>query len=151
MVQATLTNVRVEGLHARRRVQVEQDWQELNVSTHPTTTALQRRLLGYVACASAGLRPGERLLGSTEVLEAAFGVPKRLAADQVESGVSGLALALGAVLGEHSAETIAAALKAVPQKKAARWAQRWLGKTVQWLRRQFFGQPAVDQGVPVSG
>ena len=151
MVQATLTNVRVEGLHARRRVQVEQDWQELNVSTHPTTTALQRRLLGYVACASAGLRPGERLLGSTEVLEAAFGVPKRLAADQVESGVSGLALALGAVLGEHSAETIAAALKAVPQQQAARWAQRWLGQTVQWLRRQFVGQPAVDPGVPISG
>lgn len=151
LVQATLKAVRVEGLHARSRAQLEQDWQALHLSSHPTTTALKQRLLGYVACASAGLRPGERLLGSTEVLESAFAVHKRLAADQVESGLTGLALALGAVLGEHTAQTIAADLQAVPQKKAEGWARRCLGRTVQWLRRQFFGQPAADQAVPFSG
>jgi hypothetical protein len=148
LVQATLRNVRVEGWHARSVAELELDWQELQLSMHPTTTALRQRLLGAARRASAGLRPGERLLGSTEVLESAFAVLKRLARDQVESGLTGLTLALGAVLGEHTANTVAADLQAVPQKKAEGWARRWLGKTVQWLRRQFFAQPIAAPDPP---
>jgi hypothetical protein len=152
LVQATLTNVRVEGWHARSVAELELDWQELKLSAHPTTTALRQRLLGYARQASAGLRAGERLLASTEVLESAFGVQKRLARDQVESGLTGLTLALGAVLGEHSVATVAADLKAVPEKKVEGWARRWLGKTVQWLRRQFFATPnSPPQPVPNPG
>ncbi len=145
LVQVTLQNVRVEGIHARSRRELELDYLELTISPHPTTTALRHRLLGYVGCASEGLRPGERLLGSTEVLESAFGVQKRIAADQAESGLTGLSLALGAIMGKHTAETMAADLRAVPQKKAEGWATRWLSRTVQWLRRQFFGRPATTQ------
>lgn len=155
LVQATLKNVRVEGLHARSRAELEHDWAELPLSAHATTLALRQRLIGYVARGSAGLGAGERLLGSTEVLESAFGVQKRLARDQVQSGLTGLTLALGAVLGEHSAETIAEDLEAVPQKQAEGWAKRTLGRTVQWLRRQFFGERPSDEaaptGVPISG
>jgi hypothetical protein len=147
LVQVTLQNVRVEGWHARSVAELERDWQELPLSSHPTTTALRQRLVGYARRASAGLCPGERLLASTEVLESAFGVQKRLARDQVESGLTGLTLALGVVLGQHTAATVAADLKAVPQKRAEGWARRWLGKTVQWLRRQFLGEPPA---VPVS-
>jgi hypothetical protein len=140
LAQATLQNVRVEGWHARSVAELEHDWQELNLSTHPTTMALRGRLLGFARVASSGLRPGERLQASTEVLESAFGVQKRLAGDQVNSGLTSLTLALGAVLGEHTAETVAADLKAVPEKKVEGWARRCLGKTVQWLRRLFFAQ-----------
>ena len=140
LAQATLQNVRVEGWHARSVTELEHDWQELNLSTHPTTMALRGRLLGFARVASSGLRPGERLQASTEVLESAFGVQKRLAGDQVNSGLTSLTLALGAVLGEHTAETVAADLKAVPEKKVEGWARRCLGKTVQWLRRLFFAQ-----------
>lgn len=147
LVQTMLQMVRVEGLHAASRTELEQRWRELDVSTHPTTQALRQRLAGYVACASRGLEGEQRLLGSTEVLESAFGVQKRLARDQVESGLTGLTLALGAVLGEHTAATVATDLEAVPQKESEGWAKRWLGPTVQWLRRQFFG-PTIPVSSP---
>jgi hypothetical protein len=97
------------------------------------------------------LRPQERLVGSTEVLESAFGVHKRLARDQAASGLTGLSLALGAVLGRRTAATVRADLEATPEKKAQGWARRLLGKTVQWLRRLFFSQPPPHQaGEPTT-
>jgi hypothetical protein len=156
VVQALLRLVRVEGLFGRGQAELEQEWAQLGLSAHPTTRALQDRLRGYLARSGRRLRPGERLVGSTEVLESAFGVQKRLSGDQAESGLTGLSLALGAVLGRHTAETVRADLEAVPQKKAESWAKRTLGKTVQWLRRQFFGagptnQPPEAPAVPIPG
>lgn len=156
LVAALLNQVRVEGLFARSVAELEREWEQLPLSMHPTTRALRDRLRGYVARSSRGLVASERLVGSTEVLESAFGVQKRLAADQAESGLTALTLALGAVLGQHTAETVRADLEAVPQKKAERWAGRMLGKTVQWLRRQFFGERPTTEAVepkpvPISG
>jgi hypothetical protein len=151
LVQVLLRQVRVAGLFGRGVAELEQEWEQLGLSGHPTTVALRNRLRGYVVSASKGLRPGERLVASTEVLESAFGVQKRLAADQAESGLTGLTLALGAVLGQHTAETVRQDLERVPQKKAEGWARRMLGRTVQWLRRRFFREapPATPPERPV--
>jgi hypothetical protein len=155
LVQVLLRQVRVEGLFARGLAELEQAWAQLSLSSHPTTVALQNRLRGYVACGSKGLRPGERLVASTEVLESAFGVQKRLAADQADSGLTGLTLALGAVLGVHTEATVREDLERVPQKKAEGWVKRVLGRTVQWLRRRFFGGATTaeqpDKAVPIPG
>lgn len=155
LVQVLLRQVRVEGLHARGRVELDREWAQRSLSAQPTTLALQSRLRAYGSCGSKGLRPGERLVASTEILESAFGVQKRLAADQAESGLTGLVLALGAVLGNHTPETVRQDLERTPQKKAEGWAKRMLGQTVQWLRRRFFRQPKdaapEPKGVPNSG
>jgi hypothetical protein len=140
LVQVFLQQVRVEGLFARAVPELEEAWGPLAVEASPTTRALRERLRGYVAVGSRGLPPQERLLGSTEVLESAFGVQKRLGRDQAESGLTGLSLALGAVLGERTAATVRADLEATPEKQATAWVRRLLGRTVQWLRRLFFGQ-----------
>jgi len=150
LVRAFLHQIRVEGLFSRGVAELERDGEQLPVSGHPTTRALRGRLRSYVAQSSRGLRAPERLLGSTEVLESAFGVQKRLAADQSESGLTALVLALGAVLGKHTPETVRADLEAVPQKKAESWAKRTLGKTVQWLRRQFFREGATNETPPTT-
>lgn len=155
LVQVLLQQVRVEGLHARGPVELDREWAQLSLSAQPTTLTLQSRLRAYVSCGSKGLRPGERLVASTEILESAFGMHKRLAADQAESGLTGLALALGAVLGNHTPETVRQDLERTPQKKADGWAKRMLGQTVQWLRRRFFRQPKdaapEPKGVPNPG
>ena len=77
------------------------------------------------------------MLGTTEILESLFGVLKRLSGDQAHSGLTSLTLTLGAVVGTHTPETVRQDLEAVPEKQAEGWAKRMLGKTVQWLRRQF--------------
>ncbi len=138
LVQVFLHQVRVEGLFARAVAEWDDAWGPLADEAPATTRALRQRLRSYLVMASRDLRPQERLLGSTEVLESAFGVQKRLGRDQAESGLTGLSLALGALLGERTAATVRADLEAAPEKKATGWARRLLGRTVQWLRRLFF-------------
>jgi hypothetical protein len=154
LVQVFLQQVRVEGLFARAAAELDDAWEPLSASASLTTRALRERLRGYVCAVSRGLARQERLVGSTEVLESAFGVQKRLARDQQESGLTGLSLALGAVLGQRTAATVQSDLEAVPEKRAAGWARRFLGRTVQWLRRLFFGAPpqaVAPKTVPNSG
>ena len=147
LVQVFLQQVRVEGLFARAVAELEQAWGPLADEAPLATRVLRERLRSYVAVGSRDLRPHERLLGSTEVLESAFGVQKRLGRDQAQSGLTGLSLALGAVVGERTAATVRADLEAVPEKQATAWARRLLGRTVQWLRRLFFGERRPRQAV----
>ena len=83
-------------------------------------------------------------MGSTEVLESAFGVQKRLSRDQSKSGMTSASVGLGAVLGEVSVDQMQAELERVPEKAVSRWAKRWFGETVQWLRRKFMGDQPAD-------
>jgi hypothetical protein len=140
LVQVFLRQVRVEGLFARAVAELEEAWGPWADEGSPTTRALRGRLRAYVAAGSRGLPPHERLLASTEVLESTFGVQKRLGRDQAQSGLTGLSLGLGAVVGERTAATVRADLEATPEKQATGWARRLLGPTVQWLRRLFFGE-----------
>jgi len=152
LVQATLRQVRVEGLFARGTVLLDEAWRDLAPSDHPTTTNLRNRLRAYVDLGSRAVQPGERLIGSTEILESAFGVQKRLARDQATSGLTGLSVGLGALLGTPTPEQIQADLDRVPEKVVDTWTQRTFGPTVQWLRRQFLrDDPPTENAVPNPG
>ena len=95
---------------------------------------------------------GQRRVGSTEVLESAFGVQKRLSRDQAESGLTVLRGGLGAMRGESTPERMKADANRVPEKAVENWAARTFGKTVQWLRRPFVGDASIPtNAVPNSG
>ena len=91
-------------------------------------------------------------MGSTEILESAFGKQKRIGSDQSESGLTGLSLALGAMLGGVDEATLRAGLEAVPEKESTGWFNRTFGRTVQWLRRQFLGEtnPPGESETPTT-
>jgi hypothetical protein len=150
LVQTFLRQVRVQGLFAGGPEELDQAWGLLADDASPTTRALRTRLRSYASRPLGVLRPQERLVGSTEVLESAFGVQKRLARDQAASGLTGLSLALGAVLGQRAAATVRADLEATPEKKTQGWARRLLGKTVLWLRRLFFSEQPPHQAVETT-
>jgi hypothetical protein len=147
-VQAMLRQVRVEGLFTRGEALLAESWLRVGASDDAVTVALRNRLRAYVVRYGRGLASGERLVGSTEVLESAFGVQKRLARDQSGSGLTVLSVALGAMLGDSTADQMRADVDRVPEKAVGNWAKRTFGKTVQWLRRQFF-RPAPDNSIPV--
>lgn len=152
LVQRTLRHVRVEGLFARGLPLLEESWGELNAGVETPTVALRNRLRGYVSRWGREASEGERLVGTTEVLESAFGVQKRLSGDQSGSGLTGLSVGLGAVLGDSTGERLRAELERVPEKAVAGWAKRVFGRTVQWLRRQFLrAEPDARKAVPDSG
>ena len=153
LVEVTLSHVRVEGLFERGLTLLEQEWARASPpSGHPVTEALRNRLRAYVGRWGRAARAGERLVGSTEILESAFGVQKRLSGDQSKSGLTSASVGLGAVLGKMSAEQMGAELGRVPEKAVLGWAKRWFGETVQWMRRKFMGdQPADHESVPDLG
>ena len=152
LVQSVLRQVRVEGLFGRGEAVLAEEWDRRPVSDHPVTVALRNRLRAYVGRSGRGLAAGERLVGSTEVLESAFGVQKRLSRDQSAGGLTVLSVGLGTLLGEVSAEQMRADVDRVPAKVVENWATRTFGRTVQWLRRQFLRpDPAIPNPVPNPG
>jgi hypothetical protein len=99
LVNATLRQVRGEGLFTRGVAELEEAWSRLPLSEHRVTVALRHRLRAYVRRYGDVLPVGERLVGSTEIVESAFGVQKRLSGDQAGSGLTVLSVGLGAVVG----------------------------------------------------
>jgi hypothetical protein len=112
--------------------------------SHASSQQLWKDLLRHVAEQTAQVRPGERLPGSTEILESCFGKFKQLEKEQRRSGFTGLLLALGAEVSETSAELVQAALENCPLKKVWRWCKEKLGDTIQSKRRMAYA-PAPAQ------
>lgn len=106
--------------------------------TLPRTQHLCAEFVQFVTDEVAKANAGERLVGSSEVIESIFGKWKRLEGDQARSGLTGLVLALGAIVAPTSAEVIKQALITVPTKTVLTWCREKLGKTVQATRRAIF-------------
>jgi hypothetical protein len=135
LVQTTIELLRVHGLHAESLAELEKSWGP--ISGPDSTQGIAQDLRAYVTQHKPKDAAG-RFVASSEVLESAFGKLKRLERDQSGDGLTGLVLALGAMMGTMSEEDLCQALQATPEKKAKNWVKSKLGQTMQWLRRQFF-------------
>lgn len=137
LVQTTIATLRVQGLHSQTLPELEEVWGE--IGTRESTVRMAEHLRAYVTSYQPTV-PGVRWVASTEVLESSFGKLKRLEQDQSGSGLTGLVLAMGVIVGTSSDADVKEALDAIPQKKVESWVESRIGKTVQWLRRQFMKQ-----------
>ncbi len=79
------------------------------------------------------IRPGERLPGSTEILESSFGKLKSLEGSTLKGGTQ-MVLSYGALHYETTAELIGQALEQVPIKWVTACCPRYLGTTLQSQR-----------------
>jgi hypothetical protein len=104
----------------------------------PRTRQLCAEFVQFVTEEGAKAKTGERLVGSSEVIESIFGKWKRLEGEQARSGLTGLVLALGALVAPTTAEVIKQALTTVPTKTVLTWCREKLGTTVQATRRALF-------------
>jgi hypothetical protein len=135
LVQTTIELLRVHGLHAESLAELEESWGP--ISGPDSTRGIAESLRAYVT-RHKPKDEEKRFVASSEVLESAFGKLKRLERDQSSDGLTGLVLALGAMMGTTSEEDLRQALEATPEKKVKNWVKNKLGATMQWLRRQFF-------------
>ena len=99
---------------------------------------LREQLLAFVTDQSLRIRQGERLPGTTEVLESCFGKLKALEDGQSKSGFTGLVLSLGAMVSKWTAESIRDALERCRVRDVLDWCRKNLGVTVQSQRRQAY-------------
>jgi hypothetical protein len=109
-----------------------------DIGTLPRTQQLSAEFLQFVREEEAKAHAGERLVGSSEVIESIFGKWKRLEGEQARSGLTGLVLALGALVAPTTAEVITQALTTVSTKTVLTWCREKLGETVQATRRALF-------------
>jgi len=102
-------------------------------------------LLEFGAAQAAAARPGERLVGSTEVLESLIGKYKRLQAMHSGDGITRTILSLGALVGQRCLRTLRQALATVTNRHLADWCQQHIGITLQARRKLAF---AAEQKRP---
>jgi len=128
--------VKTHGLSAGGAQQLQH--QLAAAGTLPRTQQLCVEFVQFVAEEVGKAKTGERLVGSSEVIESIFGKWKRLEGEQARSGLTGLVLALGALVAPTTADVIKQALTTVPTKTVLTWCRDKLGKTVQATRRALF-------------
>jgi hypothetical protein len=135
LVQTTIELLRVQGLHAQSLSELEKSWG--TIRGPDSTRTIAQGLRAYVTRYKPKHEAG-RFVASSEVLESAFGKLKRLERNQSGDGMTGLVLALGAMMGKMTEQDLRHAMEATPEKNTKHWVKRKLGETMQWLRRQFF-------------
>jgi hypothetical protein len=138
LVQTAIEVVRIEGLHTETLSRLEEAWGKIDDLCR-SSVRIAEQLRGYVRYFQP-TKAGERFVASTEILESSFGKLKRIERDQSSDGLTGLVLALGAIVGTSTEEDLKQALESTPQKKVNNWVERTLGKTMQWFRKQFFAE-----------
>jgi hypothetical protein len=134
VIQVMVRQVRRHGIDRDTVAELRRvlDTMELGASGREVAESM----LGYVADQAWVARlGGERLIGSTEVLESLFGGLKGLQGQQSESGVTGLVLVLGALASSWTPEDIERGLEATPWKAVESWVEDRIGPTVQSRRR----------------
>lgn len=104
--------------------------------------ALAAELSEFTRTQSEAVRPGERLLASTEVLESVFGKWKTLEHQESRSGITSLILSLGSLVGQWPLSRIKAALEKTLVKHVVDWCQTHIPSTVQSQRRLAFSAPS---------
>jgi hypothetical protein len=99
---------------------------------------LAARLCDFVAAQESQARSGERLTGSTEVLESCFGKFKQLEKQQSRGGFTQLLLGLGAQLAKLTPRSVRDMLRASRTKDIVQWTRENLGTTLFAQRKLAF-------------
>jgi hypothetical protein len=138
VIEAALNFVRCRGMYVGAGEDLK--------TTLPAVSAcsaieLRTELIRFVTVESSKVRINERLPGTTEVLESSFGKLKALEDGQSKSGFTGLVLSLGALVSEWTHETIGEALEKCRVRDVWDWCREKLGRSVQSLRKEAYGQP----------
>jgi hypothetical protein len=136
VIDATLEFVRGRGLYVGAGLGLAAAVPEAS----GVAEELRQELIGFVRAESSKARLGERLVGTTEVLESCFGKLKALEDGQSKSGFTALVLSLGAMVSRRTAAGVGEALDRCRVRDVANWCQMMLGKSVQSQRRQVYGR-----------
>lgn len=133
-IEGTLDFVRRQGLYVGAGV----DLATRLPAVSGMAGALRQELIDFVTRQSSRTRVGERLPGTTEVLESCFGRLKAIEDGQSKSGFTGLVLSLGAIVGKRDPATLQAMLERVRVRDVIAWCRKKLGISTQSRRRQVY-------------
>jgi len=136
LAEASEHYVRHRGLHGRATEELRLKFDRLSVG--PRGGRMKEAILEFISQQSCVARPGERLIGSTEVLESIIGKYKRLQSMHSAGGMTGMILSIGAIVGRRSLDALGVALSTAANSDVWQWCRENLGHTLQSQRKLAF-------------
>jgi hypothetical protein len=133
----TEEHVHQEGLHPL--ICEELDKRLKAVVSTPSGRRFKERLFEFLSEQVSPLCEGERLIGSTEVLESIIGKYKRLQSSHSKGGMTAMLLSVGAIVGKLASDTVQHALETVSTDDVISWCKAALGTTLQAQRKLALG------------
>lgn len=126
--------VRNEGMHMNIVDSFEQSISNIKIGFHELQFVDE--LVMFLLEQSKGIKPGERFIGSSEILESLFGKMKYMEYEQTAFGFTSLVLAAMGHVGSSGDEIIKQAITSVKLSDIDEWSVREIGRSVQSQRRQ---------------
>jgi hypothetical protein len=93
----------------------------------------------YLEEVESKLRPGERLLGSSDIVESIFGKYKFLLERSPQKAITRLILAIGALTSRRTPELIRNAMEAIKMEAVEKWFSKYVGESARSIRQNAFG------------
>jgi len=146
VIDTSLEFVRNEGHTPQSGAQLRDMLDALCLVPEARTLAIE--LAAFVRDQASQAAPGERLPGSTEVLESCFGKFKALEQHHSRGGFTSLILSLGALVSHTTTEVVSIALRTVLTKDVWNWCRTALGQSVQSLRQQIYNPAPTAETKP---
>jgi hypothetical protein len=142
-VRSRVEFIRVQGFSANCELRTANCEADLAARLTARPSAVRHRrleseLITFARQQSESARPGERLIGSSEVEESVFGKLKALEGDQSRSGFTRYVLSLVALVGDWTPARIKEALENTPVKAVLAWCRENLPTSVQAQRKIAF-------------
>lgn len=134
IAQSVDEHVQRNGIDTRSRKQIVRSLRRR--ATTKRGRRMRADLLAFVEQEAAKARPGERLVGSTAVLESVFGKLKHLERNQSGGGFTGMLLAAVACIGSTTVSVVKHAFETVRAADVSRWCHERLGMSPQAKRRR---------------
>ena len=109
------------------------------------TLKIRWQLIEYVLDESLKVRPGERLLGSSEVIESVFGKFKYLQGEHARGALTGFVLSIAAMVSTTTEEVVHQALESVSANQVRAWVKQNFGKSPHIKRKEAFASLIVPE------
>jgi hypothetical protein len=137
----SLTYIREHGYHQDAKRELQAKLASFTAGPETPASRVAQALLTFVDEQSGKLLPGQRLLGTSEVLESLIGKAKQLQGQQSKSGFTKMVLGLAASVCDITEQKVREALAAIKVHDVTTWIKQHLGTSVQGQRYHAFSTP----------
>jgi len=134
--QETCRIIKAEGIHSESLEKCRQMLKERTEG--PRQRRYAEGIREYFIEVESKLRPGERLLGSSDIVESLFGKYKFLMERSPQKAITRLILAIGALTSRRTPELIREAMEAVKIDSVEKWFRKYIGESARSIRQKAF-------------
>ena len=147
LIEKTETFVRTNGFFQGCDEQLR-PLLRLSSTATERTFKIRWSLIEYVLDNSLKARPQERLLGSSEVIESIFGKFKYMQHEHQKGSLTGMVLAIPAMVAKTTQDVIQQAMETVPVQEVRVWMKKMFGKSAHTRRKEAFSTPSRAEQKP---